>query len=71
MEQNILTKTNVPSNITNKRKTGKPSFFDPIEPKFVINGVIFEWHILLPILGLCLLSLLPVFVKAATRNLEL
>ncbi len=34
-------------------------------------GVIFEWHILLPILGLCLLSLLPVFVKAATRNLEL
>lgn len=29
-------------------------------------GVIFEWYILVPILGLCLLSLLPVFVKAAT-----
>lgn len=31
-------------------------------------GVIFEWHILLPILGLCLLSLLPVFVKAVVGN---
>lgn len=29
-------------------------------------GVIFEWHILLPILGLCLLSMLPVIVKAVT-----
>lgn len=29
-------------------------------------GVIFEWHILLPILGLCLLSMLPVLVKAVT-----
>lgn len=29
-------------------------------------GVIFEWYVLLPILGLCVLSLLPVFIKAAT-----
>ena len=29
-------------------------------------GVIFEWHILLPILGLCLLSMLPVIFKAVT-----
>ena len=33
-------------------------------------GVIFEWHILLPILGLCFLSLLPVIVKATKRKEE-
>lgn len=34
-------------------------------------GVIFEWHILLPILGLCFLSLLPVIVKATKRSQEI
>ncbi|MEM9638469.1 MAG: TVP38/TMEM64 family protein, partial [Pseudomonadota bacterium] len=29
-------------------------------------GLIFEPHILLPIAGLCLLSLLPVLIKAVT-----
>jgi uncharacterized membrane protein YdjX (TVP38/TMEM64 family) len=34
-------------------------------------GVIFEPHILLPILGLCALSLLPVLVKAVTGRKDL
>ncbi|MDW3181141.1 TVP38/TMEM64 family protein [Roseobacter sp.] len=34
-------------------------------------GVIFEPHILLPILGLCLLSLLPVVIKAVTGKKDL
>lgn len=34
-------------------------------------GIIFEPHILLPILGLCALSLLPVFLKAVTGKKEL
>ena len=34
-------------------------------------GVIFEPHILLPIIGLCALSLLPVFVKAVTGKKDL
>jgi uncharacterized membrane protein YdjX (TVP38/TMEM64 family) len=34
-------------------------------------GVIFESHILLPILGLCALSLLPVLVKAVTGRKDL
>ncbi|MGR3571641.1 TVP38/TMEM64 family protein [Brevirhabdus sp.] len=31
-------------------------------------GIIFEWHILLPILGLCALALLPVALKAVRRE---
>lgn len=34
-------------------------------------GIIFEPHILLPILGLCALSLLPVVIKAVTGKKEL
>lgn len=34
-------------------------------------GIIFEPHILLPILGLCLLSLLPVGIKAVTGKKDL
>jgi uncharacterized membrane protein YdjX (TVP38/TMEM64 family) len=34
-------------------------------------GIIFEPHILLPILGLCALSLLPVIIKALTGKKEL
>ncbi len=34
-------------------------------------GIIFEPHILLPILGLCALSLLPVVIKAVTGQKEL
>jgi uncharacterized membrane protein YdjX (TVP38/TMEM64 family) len=34
-------------------------------------GVIFEPHILLPILGLCLLSILPVIIKAVTGKKDL
>lgn len=34
-------------------------------------GVIFEPHILLPILGLCLLSLLPIMIKAVTGKKDL
>lgn len=34
-------------------------------------GIIFEPHILLPILGLCLLSVLPVIIKAATGKKDL
>ena len=34
-------------------------------------GIIFEPHILLPILGLCALSLLPVGLKAVTGKKEL
>lgn len=34
-------------------------------------GVIFEPHILLPILGLCVLSLLPVVIKAVTGKKEI
>lgn len=34
-------------------------------------GIIFEPHILLPILGLCLLSVLPVIIKAVTGKKDL
>lgn len=34
-------------------------------------GIIFEWHILLPILGLCALTLLPVVIKSIARKQEL
>ena len=34
-------------------------------------GIIFEPHILLPILGLCALSVLPVVLKAVTGKKEL
>lgn len=34
-------------------------------------GVIFEWHVLLPILGLCFLSVLPVIAKAVAPRKEL
>jgi uncharacterized membrane protein YdjX (TVP38/TMEM64 family) len=34
-------------------------------------GIIFELHILLPILGLCALSLLPVLIKAFTGKKDL
>lgn len=34
-------------------------------------GIIFEPHILLPILGLCALSLLPVFIKSVTGKKDL
>ncbi len=34
-------------------------------------GIIFEPHILFPILGLCLLSVLPVFIKAVTGKKDL
>jgi len=34
-------------------------------------GIIFEPHILFPILGLCALSLLPVAIKALTGKKEL
>ena len=34
-------------------------------------GIIFEPHILLPILGLCVLSVLPVIIKAVTGKKEI
>jgi uncharacterized membrane protein YdjX (TVP38/TMEM64 family) len=34
-------------------------------------GIIFEPHILLPILGLCALSLMPIAIKKLTRKKDL
>lgn len=34
-------------------------------------GIIFEWHVLLPILGLCALSLMPIVIKKVTGKKDL